>query len=48
MPVKKAWNYTIELKEEFVPRKRKVYILSRKEQEEVQAFVEDQLHKGYI
>ena len=48
MPVKKAWNHTIELKEEFVPRKRKVYILSRKEQEEVQAFVEDQLHKGYI
>jgi len=31
MPVKKAWDHAIELKEEFVPKKRKVYILSRKE-----------------
>ena len=27
---------------------RKVYLLSKEEWEKVQAFVEDQLHKGYI
>jgi len=48
MPVQKAWDYTIELKEEFMPKKRKVYSLSREEREEIQAFVEDQLRKGYI
>ena len=48
MPVQKPWDHAIELKEGFVPRKRKVYSLSRDEREEVQAFVEDQLRKGYI
>ena len=43
MPTRKPWNHAIELKEGFVPRKRKVYLLSKKEREEVQAFVEDQL-----
>jgi len=38
----------IELKKGFTPKKRKVYLLSREEREEVQAFVEDQLRKGYI
>jgi len=33
----------IELKEGFVPRKGKVYSLSRKEREEIQAFVKNQL-----
>ena len=32
----------------FVPKKGKVYSLSREEREEVQAFMEDQLRKGYI
>jgi len=31
-----------------MPKKRKVYSLSREEREEVQVFVEDQLRKGYI
>ena len=31
-----------------MPRKGKVYSLSREEREEVQTFVEDQLRKGYI
>ena len=44
----KPWDHTIELKENFIPRKGKVYSLSRDEREEVQAFVEDQLRKGYI
>jgi len=48
MPVQKAWDHTIELKEGFMPKKRKVYSLSREEREEIQAFVEDQLRKGYI
>jgi len=48
MPVRKTWDHAIELKEGFTPKKGKVYSLSRKEREEVQAFVEDQLRKGYI
>jgi len=48
MLVQKAWDHTIELKERFVPKKEKVYLLSRKEQEEVQAFIKNQLYKGYI
>jgi len=48
MPVRKAWDHAIELKEGFVPKKGKVYSLSREEREKVQAFVEDQLRKGYI
>jgi len=35
MPVRKPWDHAIELKEEFVPRKGKVYSLSRDEREEV-------------
>ena len=41
MPVQKAWDHIIELKEGFVLRKRKVYILSKEKQKEVQVFVED-------
>jgi len=36
------------LKEGFTLKKGKVYSLSREEREEVQAFVKDQLRKGYI
>ena len=48
MPVQKAWDHAIELKEGFTQKKGKVYSLSREEREEVQAFMEDQLWKGYI
>jgi len=48
MPVRKAWDHVIELKEGFMPKKGKVYSLSKEEREEVQAFIEDQLQKGYI
>jgi len=41
MPVQKTWDHTIELKEGFMPKKGKVYSLSREEKEEVQTFVED-------
>jgi len=35
MPTRKLWNHAIEVKEGFVPRKGKVYPLSREEREEV-------------
>ena len=48
VPVRKAWDHAIELKEGFTPKKGKVYSLSREKREEVQTFVEDQLRKEYI
>jgi len=36
------------MKEGFVPRKGKVYLLSREEREEVHEFILEQLRKGYI
>jgi len=48
MPTKKIWDYVIDLKETFKPRKERIYSLSRNERKEVQKFVEDQLRKGYI
>ena len=38
----------IDIKEEFVPRKEKVYPLSREEREEVCKFISEQLRKRYI
>jgi len=46
--MKKVWNHTIEMKEMFVPRKEKTYLLSRKERGEIYEFMEEQLRKGYI
>ena len=48
MPMKKLWNHAIEVKKEFVPRKGKVYPLSREEREEMHEFIEEKLRKGYI
>ena len=48
MPTRKLWDHAIEVKEGFVPRKGKVYPLSREEREEVREFVKEQLQKGYI
>lgn len=48
IPTRKTWNYAIELKKGFLPRKGKVYSLSRQKRKKVQAFMEDQLRKGYI
>ena len=48
MPTRKLWDHAIEVKEGFVPKKRKVYPLSREEREEVREFVKEQLRKGYI
>jgi len=48
MPTQKIWDHVIDIKKEFVPRKGKVYLLSRKEREEVHKFIQEQLRKGYI
>ena len=48
MPMRKVWNHMIKVKERFVLRKGKVYLLSREEREEVQEFIKEQLRKGYI
>ena len=48
IPMKKVWNYAIEVKKEFVLRKGNIYLLSREEREKVYEFIEEQLRKGYI
>ena len=48
MPTRKLWDHAIDIKKEFVPRKGKVYLLSREEREEVCEFIQEQLRKGYI
>jgi len=48
MPTRKVWDHAIDVKEEFIPRKGKVYLLSRKEREEIREFIWEQLRKGYI
>ena len=48
MPTRKTWDHAIDLRKGFVPKKGKIYLLSRVEREEVQEFVKNQLRKGYI
>ena len=48
MLTSKTWDHAIDLREGFVPKKSKIYPLSRVEREEVQEFVKDQLRKEYI
>ena len=48
MSTRKLWNYAINIKEEFVLRKKKIYPLLREEREEVCKFIVEQLRKGYI
>jgi len=48
MLMRKVWDHTIDIKEVFVPRKEKIYPLSREEREEVREFVKKQSRKGYI
>ena len=46
--MRKVWDHDIDVKEGFVPKKGKVYLLLREEREEVRKFIEEQLRKGYI
>ena len=48
MPTGKVWDHAIDVKERFVLRKGKVYLISREEREEVRKFIKEQLRKGYI
>jgi len=48
MPVRKVWNYAIDLNNDFKASKARVYPLSRNEKEEVQKFINEHLKKGYI
>ena len=48
MPIRKFWDYAIDLKKTFKPQKKRIYSLSKDKREEVQNFVNDQLRKGYI
>ena len=43
MLTRKVWDHTIDVKERFVPKKGKVYPLSREEKEEVREFIKEQL-----
>jgi len=46
--MRKIWDYTINLKKIFKPRKEKIYPLFKDKREKVQNFIEDQLKKEYI
>jgi len=48
MPFRKPWDHAINLREDFVPKKERAYLLSKDKKEKVQEFVEEQLRKGYI
>jgi len=48
MPTRKVWDHVIDMKEEFVLRKGKVYLLSREERKKVREFIKEQLRKGDI
>ena len=42
------WNYTIDIKKKFIPRKEKVYLLSRKGKGEAHEFIDEQSRKENI
>ena len=48
MPLQKPWDHAIDLKDMFKLKKGHIIPLSSAEQEEVTAFLDDQLKKGYI
>ena len=45
MLTRKVWDHAIDIKEGFVPRKGKVYLLSREERKKVREFIWEQLRK---
>ena len=48
MPTRKLWDHAIDIKEGFMLRKGKVYLLSREKRKEVHEFILEQLRKKYI
>src|SRR6202453_1996383 len=47
-PLKKSWDHAIDLKDTLVEPKARHYQLSSKEQEELDAWLDENLRKGYI
>uniref|UniRef100_A0A0W0EUI0 Reverse transcriptase n=1 Tax=Moniliophthora roreri TaxID=221103 RepID=A0A0W0EUI0_MONRR len=47
-PISRSYDHTIELKPEFTPQDCKVYSLTALEQTELDAFLKENLRKGYI
>jgi len=45
---RKTWDYIIGIREGFVLKKEKIYLLSKMKREEVEKFLRDQLKKEYI
>ena len=48
MPTRKVWDHMIDIKEGFVPRKEKVYLLLREERKKIRKFIKKQVRKEYI
>src|SRR5437660_1616236 len=48
MPLHKPWDHRIDLKPDFMPKKRCIISMSDEELKEISAFMKDQLAKGYI
>jgi len=48
MLIRKMWDHAINLKEGFVPRRGKIYLLSREVREEVREFIQKKTRKRYI
>ena len=48
MPLRKPWDHGVDLKEDFPLKKGRLIPLLVDEQKEVEAFLDDQLSKGYI
>ena len=46
--IRKTWDHVIDLRESFVPKKRKIYPLSRIGREKIQEVLKNQLRKKYI
>ena len=48
IPLRKPWDHAIDLVLDFKPIKSHIYPCSPTEQAEIDAFIDDQLAKGYI
>ena len=47
-PTSKSWNHAIDLMDDFIPKKQKLYLLSPTKTEEVGSFIDEQFWEGYI
>ena len=47
-PERRPWDHAIELKEDFKPKRGKIYNLSPLQQKSLDEWIKEQLGKGYI